>query len=116
MFPTSLTPSGADSELGRRQIRDFLEQAVDELPETFRLVFILRDIEELSTEETAEQLSLKPETVKTRLHRRPPPAANGDRELAFRRHSPDCFRSTAYAATAAWLTGWSSRLRSGGAS
>ena len=69
MFPTSLTPSGADSELGRRQIRDFLEQAVDELPETFRLVFILRDIEELSTEETAEQLSLKPETVKTRLHR-----------------------------------------------
>ena len=34
-----------------------------------RIVFILRDIEELSTEETAAQLSIRPETVKTRLHR-----------------------------------------------
>ena len=69
MFPTSLTMPGADSELARGQVRDFLEKAVDELPEGFRLVFILRDIEEMSTEETANQLSLKPETVKTRLHR-----------------------------------------------
>lgn len=69
MFPTSLTPPGADSELGRNQIREFIERAVDDLPDAFRIVFILRDIEELSTEETASQLSLKPETVKTRLHR-----------------------------------------------
>jgi RNA polymerase sigma-70 factor (ECF subfamily) len=69
MFPTSLTTPGADSELARGQVRDFLEKAVDDLPEAFRLVFILRDIEEMSTEETANQLSLKPETVKTRLHR-----------------------------------------------
>lgn len=69
MFPTSLTPPGADAELARRQVRDLLEQAVDDLPDIFRTVFVLRDIEELSTEETAAQLTLKPETVKTRLHR-----------------------------------------------
>lgn len=69
MFPTSLMPPGADTELSRKEVRAFLEQAVDELPDTFRLVFILRDIEEMSTEETATQLGLKPETVKTRLYR-----------------------------------------------
>lgn len=69
MFPNSMVPPGAEAELARRQVRDLLEEAVDELPEAFRLVFILRDIEELSIEETAVQLSLKPETVKTRLHR-----------------------------------------------
>ena len=69
MFPTSLTPPGADAELARGQARALLEQSIDELPETFRLVFILRDVEEMSIEETAAQLSLKPETVKTRLFR-----------------------------------------------
>ena len=68
MFPTSAPPV-ADSELARSQIREFLEKAVDDLPDAFRTVFILRDIEEMSIEETANQLSLKPETVKTRLHR-----------------------------------------------
>lgn len=69
MFPTSLKPPGADAELARKQVRDLLEKAVDELPDAFRLVFIFRDIEEMSIEDTATQLSLKPETVKTRLHR-----------------------------------------------
>lgn len=69
MFPTSLKPPGADAELARKEVRDLLEKAVDDLPDPFRLVFILRDIEEMSTEDTASQLSLKPETVKTRLHR-----------------------------------------------
>jgi RNA polymerase sigma-70 factor (ECF subfamily) len=69
MFPISSMQPGADSEVGRSQVRAFLERAVDELPEAFRIVFILRDIEELSTEEAAIQLSLKPETVRTRLHR-----------------------------------------------
>lgn len=69
MFPISSTPPGADSEVGRSQVRAFLEKAVDELPEAFRIVFILRDIEDMSTEETASQLCLRPETVKTRLHR-----------------------------------------------
>ncbi|RWM15117.1 MAG: RNA polymerase sigma factor [Mesorhizobium sp.] len=69
MFPTSLKPPGADAELARKQVRNMLEKAVDDLPDPFRLVFTLRDIEEMSTEDTANQLMLKPETVKTRLHR-----------------------------------------------
>ncbi|MDR7224549.1 RNA polymerase sigma factor [Aminobacter aminovorans] len=69
MFPTSLTPPGADAELGRGQVRALLEQAIDELPAAFRIVFILRDVEEMSIDETAAQLSIKPETVKTRLFR-----------------------------------------------
>jgi len=68
MFPT-LSPPAADSELARSEVRAFLEKAVDDLPDAFRAVFILRDIEEMSIEETASHLSLKPETVKTRLHR-----------------------------------------------
>jgi len=68
-LPTSLAPEAADAALGRRQVRDLLERAVDELPDAFRTVFILRDVEEMSIEQTADQLSLKPETVKTRLHR-----------------------------------------------
>jgi RNA polymerase sigma-70 factor (ECF subfamily) len=39
------------------------------LPEAFRIVFITRVIEGMNVEETAETLGLKPETVKTRLHR-----------------------------------------------
>jgi RNA polymerase sigma-70 factor (ECF subfamily) len=46
-----------------------LEHAVDELPETYRTVFMLRDIEGLSTTETAAGLELGEEAVKTRLHR-----------------------------------------------
>jgi RNA polymerase sigma-70 factor (ECF subfamily) len=50
-------------------VRRLLERAVDQLPDHFRVVFMLRDIEEMSVEETASHLSLRPETVKTRLHR-----------------------------------------------
>ncbi len=39
------------------------------MPDPFRVVFVLRDIEELSVEATASHLGLRPETVKTRLHR-----------------------------------------------
>ena len=69
MFPTSLTSLDADAETGRSQARQLLEDAIDELPQIFRVVYILRDVEELSVEETASQLSLRPETVKTRLFR-----------------------------------------------
>ncbi len=69
MLPTSLTPPGADAEAGRSQVRELLERAIDELPQPFRVVFLLRDVEEMSVEETAAQLALRPETVKTRLFR-----------------------------------------------
>ena len=56
-------------EAARMQIRGLIERAVDDLPAPFRMVFILRDIEECSIEETAANLQIKPETVKTWLHR-----------------------------------------------
>jgi RNA polymerase sigma-70 factor (ECF subfamily) len=58
-----------DVALARQQIRNLLEQAVGELPEAFRSVFVLREIEGLSSEETAEVLDIPVATVKTRLHR-----------------------------------------------
>jgi RNA polymerase sigma-70 factor (ECF subfamily) len=51
------------------QLREFLEQAVLDLPEQYRAVVMLRDIEELSTAETAHVLDLTEENVKIRLHR-----------------------------------------------
>ena len=46
-----------------------LAEAIDALPEHFRVVFVLRQVQELSIHETAECLELEPATVKTRLHR-----------------------------------------------
>ena len=69
LFPLSLVPLPADMEAARSEMRQMLETAIDGLPEGFRTVFVLRDVEGLSTEETATHLTLKPETVKTRLHR-----------------------------------------------
>ncbi len=62
---------GADpaSLAARAQIRRLLKRAVDELPDAYRMVFVLREIEQCSVEETATRLAIKPQTVKTRLHR-----------------------------------------------
>ena len=51
------------------QLRSLLESAIDSLPERHRVVFTLREIEGLSTAETAECLGISEENVKTRLHR-----------------------------------------------
>lgn len=51
------------------ELRRVLEDAIDELPDDFRAVFMLRAVEGLSVAEAAESLSLRPETVKTRFHR-----------------------------------------------
>ncbi|MCA6116163.1 RNA polymerase sigma factor [Bradyrhizobium sp. WSM 1738] len=58
-----------EKSMAQREIQAVVEHAVDELPEAFRLVFITRVIEGMNVEETAEILDLKPETVKSRLHR-----------------------------------------------
>ena len=68
-FPGMARSDDPEADAARAQIRRILERAVDDLPEPFRLVFILREVEELSVEETASHLGLKAETVKTRLHR-----------------------------------------------
>jgi RNA polymerase sigma-70 factor, ECF subfamily len=51
------------------ELHRVLEEAVDALPDAYRVVFMLRDIEGLSTTETGEGLGLGDEAVKTRLHR-----------------------------------------------
>jgi RNA polymerase sigma-70 factor (ECF subfamily) len=58
-----------DVTVAREQLRLLIEKAVADLPDNFRSVFVLRDIEGLSVEETAEALGIPPATVKTRLHR-----------------------------------------------
>ena len=65
----SMTGDRPDSALAREQIRCMLEAAVARLPQDYRTVFVLREIEGLSVEETAEALDLVPATVKTRLLR-----------------------------------------------
>jgi len=67
-FPVSAV-SDPEKTMAQRQIQHVVEQAIDELPEPFRIVFITRVVEGMNVEETAEILGLKPETVKTRLHR-----------------------------------------------
>ena len=69
IFPNAFGGGSPEADAARMQIRGLIERAVDDLPAPFRMVFILRDIEECSIEETAANLQLKPETVKTRLHR-----------------------------------------------
>ena len=64
-------PTHTDPERGAalKQIRQLIEHAIDELPDGFRAVFVMRDIEAMSVAETADVLALSPATVKTRLHR-----------------------------------------------
>ena len=50
------------------EIRSLLERAVSGLPEPFRIVFVMRDVEEMSIDETAFLLALRPQTVSTRLY------------------------------------------------
>jgi RNA polymerase sigma factor (sigma-70 family) len=70
-MPAPFSPHKSDPEeaTALAEIRRLLERAVDALPEHFRIVFVMRDVEEMSTEETAVLLGLRPQTVKTRLHR-----------------------------------------------
>jgi RNA polymerase sigma-70 factor (ECF subfamily) len=58
-----------DEQLQSSELKRHIQAAADGLPEILRLVFVLRDVEGLSTEETAELLGITVPTVKTRLHR-----------------------------------------------
>ena len=69
VIPFPAASSDPEKSMAQRQIQEVVEHAIDALPEPFRLVFITRVMEEMSVEETAELLALRPETVKTRLHR-----------------------------------------------
>ena len=68
-FPTMQPGTDPERAVAQQQIRRLIEGAIDELPEAFRTVFVMRQIEEMSVEETADFLKIEPATVKTRLHR-----------------------------------------------
>lgn len=55
--------------LERKELREALRVAVRDLPDIYRQVFTLRDLEELNVEETAQALGISPGAVKVRLHR-----------------------------------------------
>jgi len=59
----------AGTVFDQQEIRQKLEDAIQSLPETLRVVFLLRDVEELSTLDTANILEITPGAVKVRLHR-----------------------------------------------
>lgn len=58
-----------EAEAMRGELGEILQSAVDALPDSYRTVFVLRAVEQLSTVDTAESLGLSEEAVKTRLHR-----------------------------------------------
>jgi RNA polymerase sigma-70 factor, ECF subfamily len=55
--------------LERKELREALRAAVEELPDIYRQVFTLRDLEEMNVEETAKALGINTGAVKVRLHR-----------------------------------------------
>jgi RNA polymerase sigma-70 factor (ECF subfamily) len=57
------------ARLSQAETRAHVRASIDRLPNSYREVLLLRDIEELDTEQTAQQLGINPGAVKTRLHR-----------------------------------------------
>jgi RNA polymerase sigma-70 factor, ECF subfamily len=68
-FPLSTAWDDPERTMAQREIQHIVEHAIDNLPEPYRIVFIARVIEEMSVAETAAVFALRPETVKTRVHR-----------------------------------------------
>jgi RNA polymerase sigma factor (sigma-70 family) len=59
----------AVDQISKQQLHKWLEKSIIDLPEKYRLVYITREVNEMSTEETASTLGLSEENVKVRLHR-----------------------------------------------
>jgi RNA polymerase sigma-70 factor (ECF subfamily) len=68
-FPLMAMHTDPERTAAQREIRRLIERAIDDLPEPFRVVFVMREIEDMSVEEAADFLGLRQVTVKTRLHR-----------------------------------------------
>jgi RNA polymerase sigma-70 factor, ECF subfamily len=64
----SLTPN-PEQQMSNSELRRLLEQAVEKLPDAYRAVFMLRDVEDMSTTDAAYALEITEENVKVRLHR-----------------------------------------------
>jgi RNA polymerase sigma-70 factor (ECF subfamily) len=59
----------ADAQMNAKEMKTILEQSIRELPQSYRVVYILREVQQLSTEETAQSLDLTVQNVKVTLHR-----------------------------------------------
>ena len=68
-FPLNAAQPNPERAMAQTEINSMLEKAIDALPDVYRIVLVARVIEEMSVDETAALYGLKPETVKTRLHR-----------------------------------------------
>jgi RNA polymerase sigma-70 factor (ECF subfamily) len=58
-----------ENSVTRLQMREILERKVDELPDTLRVVFVMRSVDELNVQDTAEVLGITQETVRSRHFR-----------------------------------------------
>lgn len=68
-YPPVNWSESAEVAAERAETREFVRAMIDELPDTYRTVLVLRDIEEYDTAETAKELGITPNAVKIRLHR-----------------------------------------------
>jgi RNA polymerase sigma-70 factor (ECF subfamily) len=62
-FPAMNTETDPERSAAQNEIQRLLERAMDALPEPFRVVFVMRDVEEMSIEETAFHLGIRPQTT-----------------------------------------------------
>lgn len=69
LVPPSSWSERSDLALDRDETRAHVRACIDRLPETYRMILMLRDIDELDTEETARLLGITANAVKVRLHR-----------------------------------------------
>jgi RNA polymerase sigma-70 factor (ECF subfamily) len=68
-FPNPASSGDPERTMAQREILHLVERATDNLPEVYRTAFVARVIEGMTIEETSHLLGVRPETVKTRLHR-----------------------------------------------
>jgi RNA polymerase sigma-70 factor, ECF subfamily len=100
-LPPRNEPSPEQQDFGR-ELAHLLEMTIDELPDMYRTVFMLREVERMSTAETAEVLSVGEDVVKQRLHRakafirdRMDAHVGGSLSEAFSFHASRCDRVVA---------------------
>lgn len=69
LCPVNLWNEPCDANLQRQDIHDIVHAAIERLPDAYRVILLLRDLDGLDTKETAESLGISLDAVKTRLHR-----------------------------------------------
>lgn len=88
-----------EQQASNSEIRKLLEEAIEKLPDDYRTIFMLRDVEEMSTADAADVLEITEENVKVRLHRARALLRNSlyvragmERKEAFNFHAVRCDR------------------------